>query len=111
MSDHRRPGLAAGALLLTAAVAGCSGLGRTAVGTVTYETERKAVVTVSNPGVNGCHRFSSAGAVRIENATLIDIVAYPTPDCTGGNTAYIPTTLFDNIVPGDPPWRSYSLVH
>lgn len=111
MSHHRRTGITAGAVLLTLTAAGCSGLGRNAGGTITYETEGKRVITVSNPGVNGCHRLAPTGAHRIENATLIDIIAYPTPDCTGGDTAYIPTTLFDNIAPGAPPWRSYSLVH
>ncbi|MGW1881902.1 hypothetical protein [Streptomyces sp. NPDC001970] len=111
MSDLRRPGIAAGAVLLTVAVAGCSGLGRTAVGTVTYETEGKRVVTVSNPGVNGCHRLAPTGAHRVENATLIDMIMYTTPDCKGAQSAYIPTTLFDNIAPGSPPWRSYTFVH
>lgn len=49
MSVPRRLGTAAGAALLTLAVAGCSGLGRTAVGTLTYETERDLVVTVTSP--------------------------------------------------------------
>ncbi|MGW7362819.1 hypothetical protein ACWGI8_05150 [Streptomyces sp. NPDC054841] len=111
MSDHRRPGIAAGAVLLTLAVAGCSGLGRTALGTVNYQTEGGDVVTVSNPELEACHELSAGGAFRIENATQVDLVAYPAPDCKGGDSAYIPTTLFDNIVPGTPPWRSYGFVH
>ncbi|AWK07988.1 hypothetical protein SSP531S_26840 [Streptomyces spongiicola] len=111
MADHRRLGIAAGAVLLTAALTGCSGLGRTAVGTVNYEAGAFRAVTVSNPVVTGCHRLLPAGAVRIENATLIDLIAYRTPDCTGGDTTYIATTLFDNIAPGTQPWLSYRWVH
>ncbi|MEV0966599.1 MULTISPECIES: hypothetical protein [unclassified Streptomyces] len=111
MADHRRLGIAAGAVLLTAALAGCSGLGRTAVGTVNYEPGGVRVVTVSNPVVTGCHSLLPDGAVRIENATLIDLIAYRTPDCTGGDTTYIATTLFNNIAPGTQPWRSYRWVH
>ncbi|TLQ46627.1 hypothetical protein [Streptomyces marianii] len=111
MADHRRPGIVAGAVLLTTALAGCSGLGRTAVGTVNYEAGEDRVVTVSNPVVTGCHKLLPAGAVRIENATLIDLIAYRTPDCTGGGTTYIATTLFNNIAPGTQPWLSYRWVH
>ncbi|MFD7440296.1 hypothetical protein [Streptomyces sp. NPDC059909] len=111
MSHLRRPGIAAGAVILTLAVAGCSGLGRTAVGPVIYETQAKKVVKVLNPGVNGCHRLAPSGAHRVENATMIDMIMYTTPNCTGSQSAYIPTTLFDNIAPGTPPWRSYTFVH
>ncbi|MGW2559753.1 hypothetical protein ACWCXB_10995 [Streptomyces sp. NPDC001514] len=111
MSHLRRPGIAAGAVILSLAVAGCSGLGRTAVGTVIYETEGERVVKVSNPGVNGCHRLAPTGAHRVENATLIDMMMYTNPNCSGSESAYIPTTLFDNIAPDTPPWHSYTFVH
>ncbi|MER6996429.1 hypothetical protein [Streptomyces sp. NPDC000410] len=111
MSDHRRLGIAAGTALLSLAVAGCSGLGRTAVGTVTYETQRHAVVTVSNPLVTGCHRLAPSGAHRVENNTLVDLWLYTTPNCTGSNAEYVATTMFNNIAPGALPWRSYSTVH
>ncbi|WP_406860280.1 hypothetical protein ABZO31_07470 [Streptomyces sp. HUAS MG47] len=111
MSTHRRLGLAAAAALLPLAVAGCSGLGRSAVGTITYETERELVVTVTSPPVEGCHRLGPAGATRIENDTLVDLVAYPTRDCRGPLSTYIPSKTADSIVPGRLPWRSYSVVH
>ncbi|MEU2433402.1 MULTISPECIES: hypothetical protein [unclassified Streptomyces] len=112
MTGLRRPGIAAGAVLLALAAAGCSGLGRTAVGTVNYETEGARVITVSNPLVTGCHRMAPTGAHRVENATLIDMLLYTTPNCTGpGSNAYTGTTLFNNIAPGTAPWRSYSFVH
>ena len=79
MPDLRRPGIAAGAVLLTLAVAGCSGLGRTAVGSVIYETEGERVINVVNPGVNGCHRLAPTGAHRVENrgATACELPAGP----------------------------------
>ncbi|MFE7777326.1 hypothetical protein ACFU5O_26225 [Streptomyces sp. NPDC057445] len=111
MSPLRRPGIAAGTLLLTFAVAGCSGMGRTAVGTVIYETEGERVIKVSNPGVNGCHKLAPPGAHRVQNVTLIDMIMYTTPNCAGPRSAYIGTTLFDNIAPQSPTWRSYTFVH
>ncbi|WP_329121855.1 hypothetical protein [Streptomyces sp. NBC_01353] len=111
MSVHRRLGTAAGAALLTLSVAGCSGLGRTAVGTLTYETEREVVITVTSPSVNGCHRLAPSGVRRVENRTLNDIWLYQTLDCKGETPIYVATTLSDSIVPGTLPWRSYSVVH
>ncbi|MFE3828566.1 hypothetical protein [Streptomyces sp. NPDC059092] len=111
VTDHRRLGIAAGTALLTLAVAGCSGLGRAAVGTITYDTGRKLQVQVTTPSVTGCHKLKPVGAVLIRNRTVLDLVAYPTADCTGKNTTYIATTLSDVIAPGAGPWRSYSIVH
>ncbi|MFI5755213.1 hypothetical protein [Streptomyces sp. NPDC051569] len=111
VTDHRRLGVAAGAALLTLTVAGCSGLGRTAVGTVAYETGRHRHIQVSNPLVTGCHRLAPAGAVEISNSTLVDMVLYRTPDCTGHGTTYLATTLADSPAPGAGPWRSYTIVH
>ncbi|WP_406057464.1 hypothetical protein OG462_12900 [Streptomyces sp. NBC_01077] len=111
MSVRRRLTTATGAVLLTFAVAGCSGLGRTMVGTLTYETERELVVTVTSPSVNGCHRLAPSGATKVENNTLVDIVLYRTRDCKGEDSIYLATTLGDEIAPGTLPWRSYSVVH
>ncbi|MET9376543.1 hypothetical protein ABZX98_20755 [Streptomyces sp. NPDC002992] len=111
MSVHRRLGIAAGAALLTLGVAGCSGLGRSAVGTITYETGNEVAVTVTSPSVRGCHRLAPAGATRIENRTLVDIIMYPTRDCRGSEPIYVPTRSADSIVPGTAPWRSYTVVH
>ncbi|MEU3182727.1 hypothetical protein ABZ707_00740 [Streptomyces sp. NPDC006923] len=111
VTDHRRLGIAAGTAFLSLAVAGCSGLGRTAVGTIEYQTPQRQRVQVSDPLVTGCHRLVRAGAVELTNRTLVDVVMYPTPDCTGGMTTYISTTLTDGIRPGVGPWRSYTVVH
>ncbi|WP_137990045.1 hypothetical protein [Streptomyces vilmorinianum] len=111
MSVHRRLGTAAGAALLTLAVAGCSGLGRTAVGTLSYETERELVITVTSPSVNGCHRLAPSGVTRVENRTLNDIVLYRTLDCRGERSIYVATNTSDTIAPGTLPWRSYTVVH
>jgi hypothetical protein len=109
--DHRHLGIAAGAVFLTLAVAGCSGLGRTAVGTIAYDTESERTVEVSDPLVTGCHGLTRGGAVKVTNRTLVDLVMYRTPDCTGKGTTYIATKLSDVIAPGAGPWRSYTLVH
>ncbi|MGW1227335.1 hypothetical protein [Streptomyces sp. NPDC001478] len=110
--DHRRRrlGVAAQAVLLTLTVAGCSGLGRTAVGPVTYTTERDAVIMVNSPSVKGCHRILP-GAKEVSNGTLIDIILYRTRDCTGPGTTYLATTFSDVKAPSALPWRSFSTVH
>ncbi|MFG2599703.1 hypothetical protein [Streptomyces sp. NPDC048462] len=108
---RRRLGTAAGAALLTLTVAGCSGLGRTAVGPVTYTTEREAVIMVNSPSVKGCHRLAPAGAKEVQNGTLIDIILYRTRDCTGPGTTYVATRVTDQRAPSSLPWRSFSTVH
>ncbi|MBD0710514.1 MULTISPECIES: hypothetical protein [unclassified Streptomyces] len=111
MSVRRRLTTATGAVLLTFAVAGCSGLGRTAVGTLQYETPRDVKLQVTSPLVRGCHRLAPSGVWRIENNTLVDIVIYPTRDCRGEQSIYIPTNSSDQIAPGALPWRSYRIIH
>lgn len=111
MSVHRRLGTASGAALLTLAVVGCSGLDRTAAGTIRYETPHELEVTVTSPSVKGCHVLAQDGATKIENLTAVDLIVYPTPDCTGEDSSYVPARSGDTIVPGSPPWRSYSIVH
>ncbi|MFF0424372.1 hypothetical protein [Streptomyces sp. NPDC004520] len=111
MSVRRRLTTATGAVLLTLAVAGCSGLGRSAVGTITYETQRDLLVTVTSPSVKGCHRLAPSGVTKVENNSLTDIVMYRTRDCTGGNSIYVATKTGNRIAPDTLPWRSYSVVH
>ncbi|MFJ5830395.1 hypothetical protein [Streptomyces sp. NPDC093089] len=110
MSVRRRLTTATGAVLLTLAVAGCSGLDRTAVGTLSYETERELLVTVTSPSVNGCHKMAPSGVTKVENNTLVDIMLYRTRDCQGPSI-YLATNLSDSIAPDTLPWRSYSVVH
>ncbi|MFE7548441.1 hypothetical protein [Streptomyces gardneri] len=112
MSVRRRLTTATGAVLLTLAVAGCSSLDRTMVGTLSYETDRDVVVTVTSPSVNGCHPLLvPRGATRVENNTLVDIRLYPTRDCKGKHNIYLPTSTTNEIAPGALPWRSYSVIH
>ncbi|MFI8516387.1 hypothetical protein ACIGEZ_00940 [Streptomyces sp. NPDC085481] len=111
MSLHRRLSIATGAALLSLAVVGCSGLGRTAVGTVDYETGHEIGVRVTSPSVKGCHRLAPTGVTRIENNTLVDLVLYRTRDCTGKESTYLPSNTGNEIVPGTLPWRSYSVIH
>ncbi|MER5770794.1 hypothetical protein [Streptomyces sp. NPDC001985] len=111
VTHRRRLAGAAGAALLTLTVAGCSGLGRSALGTVNYDTPGRRHLTVSNPPVTGCHKTVDEGAVFFDNNTLVDIVVYPTDDCSGEDSIYIPTTTSDVVAPGAPPWRAYSMIH
>ncbi|GAA3396817.1 hypothetical protein [Streptomyces roseoviridis] len=128
MSLHRRLTIATGAVLLSLAVAGCSDLGRSAVGTITYETGHgpgqepghesreepgveAAAELVTSPSVKGCHKLAGEGAHKVENGTLVDIRLYPTPDCRGREFTYLPSNSGDQIVPGGPVWRSYDVIH
>jgi len=111
MSLHRRLTIASGAALLSLAVAGCSGLGRSAVGTISYESGHEVAVTVTSPSVKGCHRLAPAGATKVENSTLVDIVLYRTRDCRGKDSVYLPSNTDNEVVPGTLPWHSYSVVH
>ncbi|MEO3972541.1 hypothetical protein [Streptomyces sp. CAU 1734] len=111
VTRHRPLTGAAAAVLLALAVTGCSGLGRTAVGTVSYDTADHKHVTVSNPLVVGCHQLVPAGAVGVLNDTLVDIIMYPTTDCSGGDSIYIASKTSDTRAPRAKSWRSYSLVH
>ncbi|MFI1865771.1 hypothetical protein [Streptomyces jumonjinensis] len=111
VTRYRIPASVAGAALLAVAATGCSGLGRTAVGTVIYETSQHHAVVVSNPLVRGCHRLDPPGAVNLHNNTLVDLVLYPADDCSGGNTVYVATTTSDVVAPGAGAWRSYTTIH
>ncbi|WP_329458386.1 hypothetical protein [Streptomyces sp. NBC_01497] len=112
VNQHWRLAGATCAALLTAGLAGgCSDLGRTAVGPVDHLTSGDRVIQVNNPVVTGCHRFAPTGARAVENGTLVDLIAYPTLNCSGANADYIATTLTDTISAGNPPWRSYRFVH
>lgn len=111
MSLRRRLTIATGAALLTLGATGCSGLGRSMVGTLSYETGRDLVVTVTSPSVKGCHRLAPSGATKVENNTLVDIQLYRTRDCRGEKPIYVATNTGDEIAPGTLPWRSYSVIH
>ncbi|MFG2431242.1 hypothetical protein [Streptomyces sp. NPDC048590] len=109
---RRRTGIAAGAaLVLCLTATGCSGLGRTAVGPVEYRTAEDEVVSVNSPSVKGCHEMEGDGAREVVNETKIDMILYPTPDCSGGGTTYVATTFTDINSPRNAPWRSYRFVH
>ncbi|MFI6643656.1 hypothetical protein [Streptomyces sp. NPDC050504] len=110
-SRRRKLAVATGAALLAVTVAGCSGLDRTMVGTLSYKTGEDHHVTVTSPSVKGCHRLAPAGAKEIENRTLVDIVLYRTADCTGGDTTYVASAASNVIAPRSLPWRSFTTVH
>ncbi|MFE6846753.1 hypothetical protein [Streptomyces sp. NPDC057686] len=118
MSHSRRIGVitAAAALLLTATA--CSGLGRSTVGVLTFRGhDSPAELSYSNTPVTGCHKIAlPKGATHVENNTLVDIILYPTLDCTkvgeaNGDGIYVATTLSNVTAPVALPWRSFSVVH
>ncbi|MFJ3901886.1 hypothetical protein [Streptomyces sp. NPDC090025] len=111
MSLHRRLAIATGASLLALSVAGCSGLGRSAVGVLSYETGHEVAVAVTSPSVKGCHKLAPAGATKVENGTLVDVVLYRTRDCRGEEPTYLPSKTSNQIAPEALPWRSYTVVH
>lgn len=108
---RRRARIAAGAVLLALATTACSSLGRTSVGTVTYSIGADTDVKLTSPKVRGCHRLPPSGTTELYNNTLVDMVMYRTPDCTGKDTTYIGSRLANNTAPKAAPWRSYSFVH
>ncbi|MFG2719476.1 hypothetical protein ACGFW5_14440 [Streptomyces sp. NPDC048416] len=108
---RHRTRIAAGAVLLTLAATACSSLGRTAIGTISYTAGPDRVVTFTSPKVRGCHRLPPAGTTAISNNTLVDMVMYRTPDCTGKDTTYVGSRLANNVAAKAAPWRSYSFVH
>lgn len=107
----RRAAVAAGTVLLALAAVGCSGLDRTAVGTLTYESGHGHHTTVTSPGVTECHRFGEEGAVAVENETEVDVILHPSEDCAGTKTTYVESMSSDDVAPGAGVWRSYSFVH
>lgn len=113
MPDRRLAGIRAGAVFLTLAVAGCAGSARPMVGTLLYTTPSGRVVNLQNPSDRGCHTLVPEGANGMSNNTLDDIVLYAGTNCrqpAGTQSVYLATTLSDRIVPGHPPWRSFSVV-
>lgn len=107
---RRRVAVAAGAALLAAGLAGCSG-GQSAVGTVQYSSGHGNLVQVANPVVDQCHRLSPGGARAITNNTLVDMRMFRSRDCSGPESAYVATTFSDTAVDGELPWRSFNFVH
>jgi hypothetical protein len=113
MPNRHLTGIRAGTLLLMLAVTGCSASTHSAVGTLDYITPTDAGVLIQNPITKGCHTLGPAGAKAVANNTLNDIVLYEGADCRqpqGTPTVYLATQLSDRIVPGYPPWRSFSFV-
>lgn len=84
-----------------------------ALGTIELRTGRETVEMLTDPSVEGCHRFRE-GVVHVNNRTLNDIILYTTPDCTeprGGESVYLPTETSDDVVRSTGLWRSFTVVH
>ncbi|MFG2133726.1 hypothetical protein ACGFNV_39020 [Streptomyces sp. NPDC048751] len=111
MSVSRSTMALSGILLFGAALTGCAE--KQALGTIEARHEGKRVEKISNPGVDGCHRFIE-GVTHVDNHTQNDIVLYPTADCTeppGGASIYLSTQTSDGVAPTEGLWRSFTIVH
>ncbi|MFF4014874.1 hypothetical protein [Streptomyces sp. NPDC001843] len=100
----------AGIALLGVALTACD---EQALGTIDARNGIRPVETISNPPVDGCHRFR-AGVTHVRNFTGNDIVLYQRADCTeqsGGDSVYLPTQTSDAVVRSTGPWRSFTIVH
>ncbi|MFG2603407.1 hypothetical protein ACGFT2_07650 [Streptomyces sp. NPDC048514] len=68
------------------------------------------VETISNPPIEGCHRFRQ-DVSRIVNYTPSSMLLYTTPDCTvprGGESIYLDMQSADEAVRANGLWRSFS---
>ncbi|MFF3332834.1 hypothetical protein ACFYWX_25280 [Streptomyces sp. NPDC002888] len=111
MSVSRSLRALSGIVLLGVALTACDE--RQALGTIEARHESERVEKISNPGVDGCHRFIE-GVTHVDNYTQNDIVLYPTADCTeppGGESVYLSTQTSDVAVPSEGLWRSFTIVH
>ena len=83
-----------------------------ALGTIRARNGVRLVETISNPPVDGCHRFRE-GVTHVTNFTENDIVLYQTADCTeppGGESIYLSTQTSDSVVRSTGVWRSFTIV-
>ncbi|MFE0451759.1 hypothetical protein ACFW2D_10765 [Streptomyces sp. NPDC058914] len=101
-----------GIVLLGTTVTACGQ--EQALGTIETRNEKKQLVeTISNPQVDGCHRFRE-GVTHVVNHTGNDLVLHRTVDCTeppGGHSTYLGTQLSDVAAHSEGPWRSFTIVH
>lgn len=113
---RRCVGVVSGVVVAVSLVSGCSGLGRSTVGMLSFRGEDERVeVSYSNTLVKGCHKIGvPGGATHVANNTLVDVVLYRTADCrevAGGKGIYTATTLSNVTAPNSLPWRSFSVIH
>ncbi|MFJ4847975.1 MULTISPECIES: hypothetical protein [unclassified Streptomyces] len=113
MAALRRPGLHAGALLLLLGTAACSGMTHQAVGNLVYTTTDGKPQQIESPSVDGCHPLTAPGAKSVDNNTVNDVILYTREDChnlTGTSEFYLSSQTSDPGVPGQAPWKSFTVV-
>ncbi|MEU6549190.1 hypothetical protein ABZ915_02740 [Streptomyces sp. NPDC046915] len=99
-----------GIALLGLALTACD---EQALGTIDARSGVRPVEKISNPSVDGCHRFRE-GVTAVHNYTENDIILFQTTDCTeppGGQSVYLPTQTSDQVVHSTGMWRSFTIVH
>ncbi|MCS0600820.1 hypothetical protein NX794_06185 [Streptomyces sp. LP11] len=77
-----------------------------ASGQIVVRNGARVVETLSNPSVDGCHRFPE-GVTNVENYTQSNLQMYPTPDCTGPSI-YVDIQTSNEVVRANGLWRSFS---
>ncbi|WP_073951619.1 hypothetical protein [Streptomyces kebangsaanensis] len=83
-----------------------------AQGTIEGRNGVRAVETISNPPIHGCHRFR-AGVTHVTNRTQSNLMLYRTADCTepaGGQGVYLDRQMSNQVAPATAAWRSFSFV-
>ncbi|MEU6769854.1 hypothetical protein [Streptomyces sp. NPDC046759] len=96
-----------GVTLLGVALTACQDR---ASGQIVARSGVRVVETISNPPINGCHRFS-AGVTHVDNQTQNSLLLYTTPDCTvppGGQSVYLDIGASDQVTTASGLWRSFS---
>ncbi|ARP73386.1 hypothetical protein LK06_029240 [Streptomyces pluripotens] len=97
----------AGAALLGIALTACQDQ---ASGQVVARSDGRLVETISNPSIDGCHRFRE-GVTHVDNFTESSMLLYTTPDCTessGGESNYLDMHSSDVVVRSTGLWQSFS---
>ncbi|MEU9480010.1 hypothetical protein [Streptomyces sp. NPDC048191] len=96
-----------GVTLLGLALSACQDQ---ASGQIVASNGLRIVETVSNPQIDGCHRFSE-GVTHVHNQTQSSLLLYTTPDCSvppGGQSTYLDIGAADLAVASAGPWHSFS---
>ncbi|MFI9603563.1 hypothetical protein ACIHCX_27575 [Streptomyces sp. NPDC052043] len=107
MPSSRSQAALIGIALLGLALTACQD---TASGHVVGRNGARVVETVTNPPIDGCHRFPE-GVTNVDNQTQSNLVLYTTQDCTvppGGQSNYLDIGNSDQAVKATGPWHSFS---
>lgn len=109
MPVRRSPAGLVGIVMLGMVLTACQ---ERAQGTIEGRNGARLVETLSNPPIDGCHRFRE-GVTHVTNYTQDNIMLYRSADCTeaaGGQGVYLDRQMSNQTAPSSAPWRSFSFV-